>query len=124
MSAPNQYGVRDPIASVRLDMSSLPTSKQTSLLGGLRAWYHASALRLLLDEIRNLRVHMATSLEMREAEHQGYRDSDPRWSALTLVRRPRRLACSRYMQQLQNRYPRLTSLDWIVAEQSWLAGSE
>ena len=109
---------------VQLGMSSLPTSKQLSLRGRIRALYYDSVPRLLLEECRNLRVHIATSLEMREVERRGYRGLRPQWNALALAPRPQQLACIQYMQQLQAQFPHLTSLDWIVAEKSWLAGSE
>jgi hypothetical protein len=111
----------DLVANARLDMSTLPTSKQLSLRGRIRACYCGSALRLLLEECGSLPFRIARSLEMREEERRGYKGLCHSGRALPLARRPQKLACIQYMQQLQIQRPRLTCLtisDWDLAEQS------
>jgi hypothetical protein len=111
---------------VHVDMSGFPTPNRRSLLSRLRAWYHVSVLRLLVEEVRNLPERTGCALEMRALEIGGYMGSIRTGMGAPLAFESQicKHAYIRYMQQLQMDHPFLSIFDRLLAAQAWKAGSE
>jgi hypothetical protein len=108
------------------DISSQPKSTSYSLLSKPRRWFHGSALRILLLELRSLVHRIRWVFQIRAAEHLLGKATVHRWmdEALIPAPEPRQRDCIRYIEKTLSLHPFLSIFDILLLTKTWKAGSE